>query len=105
MAVLDISEVSRRSSFTTSALRYYEEKGLIRSIGRRGIRIDRRMLNEKAEELDLTIRNLLRFPEQLPRGSKRGIHLVSTAAPPGSWAGGGYTHGIESVLARSLGRA
>ena len=35
---MDISEVARRSGFQPSALRYYEEKGLIASIGRRGLR-------------------------------------------------------------------
>jgi DNA-binding transcriptional MerR regulator len=35
---LDIAEVARRSGLTASALRFYEEKGLIDSIGRRGLR-------------------------------------------------------------------
>jgi DNA-binding transcriptional MerR regulator len=35
---LDISEVSKRSGIPSSALRYYEEKGLIASTGRRGLR-------------------------------------------------------------------
>jgi len=35
---LDISEVAGRSGVSASALRYYEEKGLISSIGRRGLR-------------------------------------------------------------------
>jgi DNA-binding transcriptional MerR regulator len=35
---LDIAEVARRSGVPASALRYYEEKGLIESIGRRGLR-------------------------------------------------------------------
>jgi len=35
---LDISEVAQRSGVAASALRYYEEKGLIASIGRRGLR-------------------------------------------------------------------
>ena len=38
MRDLDISEVARRSGMPASALRHYEEKGLIRSIGRRGLR-------------------------------------------------------------------
>ena len=38
MMTMDIVEVSRRSGVPASALRYYEEKGLIRSIGRRGLR-------------------------------------------------------------------
>jgi len=35
---LDIAEVARRSGLPASTLRFYEEKGLIRSIGRRGLR-------------------------------------------------------------------
>lgn len=38
MKDLDISEVAKRSGVPASALRHYEEKGLIRSIGRRGLR-------------------------------------------------------------------
>lgn len=38
MQVLDIVEVARRSGTPASTLRFYEEKGLIRSIGRRGLR-------------------------------------------------------------------
>ena len=38
MPALDIVEVARRSGVPASALRYYEEKGLIDSIGRRGLR-------------------------------------------------------------------
>lgn len=35
---LDIGEVSRRSGVPPSTLRFYEEKGLIRSTGRQGLR-------------------------------------------------------------------
>ena len=38
MIELDINEVARHSGLPASALRYYEEKGLIRSVGRRGLR-------------------------------------------------------------------
>lgn len=38
MRDLDISEVAKRSGVPASALRFYEEKGLITSIGRRGLR-------------------------------------------------------------------
>ena len=93
---MDITEVARRSGVPASTLRYYEEKGLIASIGRRGlrrlfaasvlerlalialgqsaglsldeiahmfapdgnVRIDRRLLALKADELDATIRKL-----------------------------------------------
>lgn len=93
---MDITEVVRRSGIPASTLRFYEEKGLIVSIGRRGLhrvfssgilerlalialgraagfsldeiarmfapdgkpRIDRKLLVEKADELDRTIREL-----------------------------------------------
>ncbi|MET7745220.1 helix-turn-helix domain-containing protein [Streptomyces sp. NPDC005385] len=96
MPDLDIAEVARRAAVPASTLRYYEEKGLIASTGRRGLRrqfdpgvlerlalialgrsagfsldeiarmfapdgqprIDRRMLADKADELDRTIREL-----------------------------------------------
>jgi DNA-binding transcriptional MerR regulator len=35
---LDITEVAQRSGVPPSTLRFYEEKGLIRSVGRRGLR-------------------------------------------------------------------
>ena len=35
---LDINAVARRSGLPASTLRYYEEKGLIASVGRRGLR-------------------------------------------------------------------
>jgi DNA-binding transcriptional MerR regulator len=35
--VLDITEVTQRSGLPASTLRFYEEKGLISSIGRRGL--------------------------------------------------------------------
>jgi DNA-binding transcriptional MerR regulator len=35
---VDIAEVARRSGIPASALRFYEEKGLISSVGRRGAR-------------------------------------------------------------------
>lgn len=38
MAELDIGEVARRSGLTPATLRYYEEQGLIASIGRNGLR-------------------------------------------------------------------
>ncbi len=35
---MDISQVARRTGVPASALRYYEKKGLIRSVGRAGLR-------------------------------------------------------------------
>jgi DNA-binding transcriptional MerR regulator len=47
---LDISEVARRAGLPASTLRFYEEKGLIASTGRRGLRrlFDRRVLDRLA---------------------------------------------------------
>jgi DNA-binding transcriptional MerR regulator len=44
--MLDIGDVARHSGLPPSTLRYYEEKGLIRSIGRTGLRrlFDHRVL-------------------------------------------------------------
>ncbi|HEX6993367.1 MAG TPA: helix-turn-helix domain-containing protein [Gammaproteobacteria bacterium] len=96
MRNLDIGEVAEQCGLPTSTLRFYEEKGLIQSIGRRGlrrvfaagvverlalialgrsagfsldeiaqifgpdgrVRIDRKKLLAKADELDATIRRL-----------------------------------------------
>ncbi len=93
---MDITEVARRSGVPASTLRFYEEKRLIASVGRRGLRrvfnpkvlerlalialgraagfsldeigrmfapdgrprIDRRLLAQKADDLDGTIRKL-----------------------------------------------
>ncbi|MGH8054670.1 MAG: helix-turn-helix domain-containing protein [Stenotrophomonas sp.] len=38
MSELDIGQVSRQSGLPASTLRYYEERGLIRPIGRNGLR-------------------------------------------------------------------
>src|SRR5690349_7656640 len=38
MSLPDISEVARRSGVPASTLRFYEEKGLIASVGRKGLR-------------------------------------------------------------------
>jgi DNA-binding transcriptional MerR regulator len=38
MRDLDIAEVARRSGVSAATLRFYEEKGLIRPVGRRGLR-------------------------------------------------------------------
>lgn len=93
---MDIVEVSKRSGVPASTLRYYEERGLIASSGRQGLRrrfapgvldqlalialgqaagfsldeirsmfvpqrkasIDRKMLADKADEIDATIKRL-----------------------------------------------
>lgn len=103
MRDLDIAEVAQRSGVPASTLRYYEERGLIAPIGRRGLRrvfdpgvlerlalialgrtagfslediasmfasdgrprIDRKMLRDKADALDRTIRNLITIRDGL----------------------------------------
>jgi DNA-binding transcriptional MerR regulator len=35
---MDIAEVARRSGLPASTLRFYDETGLIRSVGRKGLR-------------------------------------------------------------------
>ena len=50
MRDLDIAEVAQRSGVPSSALRYYERRGLIASVGRRGLRrlFDPRVLERLA---------------------------------------------------------
>lgn len=50
MRDLDITEVAQRSGVPASTLRFYEQKGLIASIGRRGLRrqFDARVLDQLA---------------------------------------------------------
>jgi DNA-binding transcriptional MerR regulator len=112
MKDLDIAEVAQRSGVPASALRYYEEKGLIVSVGRRGlrrlfdpdvverlalialgratgfsleemarmfakdrrVRIDRKTLAAKADELDRKIRELTAMRNGLR-------HAVACSAP------------------------
>jgi hypothetical protein len=82
---MEITEVARRSGVPASTLRFYEEKGTDRLHGQAGpsaccfsldeialmfapdgrLRIDRRMLRAKAEELDRTIRQLTEMRDGL----------------------------------------
>lgn len=109
---MDINEVARRSGVSASALRYYEEKGLITSVGRSGLRrvfaprvldqlalialgrsaglsldeiarmfapdgrpkIDRKLLADKADELDKSIRQLTTMRDGLR-------HAAACSAP------------------------
>lgn len=50
MRDLDIAEVARRAGVPASTLRYYEERGLIASIGRRGLKrlFDPRVVDQLA---------------------------------------------------------
>lgn len=109
---MDINEVARRSGVSASALRYYEQKGLITSVGRSGLRrvfaprvldqlalialgrsaglsldeialmfapdgrpkIDRKLLADKADELEKSIRQLTTMRDGLR-------HAAACSAP------------------------
>src|SRR6187431_2226150 len=112
MRDLDIGEVAKRAGIPASTLRFYEEKGLVASVGRRGLRrqfdhdvlerlalialgrsagfsldeiarmftpkgkpkIDRKLLAEKADELEKTIRKLSAMRDGL-------LHAAACPAP------------------------
>lgn len=109
---MDIAEVAKRAGVPASTLRYYEEKGLIASIGRKGLRrlykpgvldqlalialgqaagfsldeiammsggdgkpkIDRRMLSEKAAQIDRMVIKL--------RAMSKGLHHAARCPAP-----------------------
>jgi DNA-binding transcriptional MerR regulator len=109
---MDINEVARRSGVPASALRYYEQKGLIASVGRSGLRrvfaasvlerlalialgrsaglsldeialmfandgrlkVDRKLLADKADELDRSIRQMTTMRDGLR-------HAAACSAP------------------------
>jgi MerR family regulatory protein len=63
--ILDIADVAQRSRLPASTLRYYEEKGLISSIGRRGLR---RLFEARVVEL-IAMRDGLRHAARCPAPS------------------------------------
>lgn len=105
---MDIAEVAKRSGLPASTLRFYEEKGLISSTGRKGLRrlfrpgvvdqlalialgraagfsldeiavmttsgeltdINRRMLADKADEIDRTVARLRAMSKGLKHAAK-----------------------------------
>ncbi len=107
--MLDINEVSKATGMPASALRFYEEKGLIKSVGRKGLRrlfpdsvlehlavislardagfslaeirmvvpqsgkIDRLLLQAKADEIDQKIKKMVTMRKGL-------IHAAACAA-------------------------
>ena len=80
MANLDIAEVARRSGVPASALRFYEEKGLITSIGRRGLRrlfdpavLDRLALIALGRQAGFSLDEIARMfaPDGKPRIDRR----------------------------------
>jgi DNA-binding transcriptional MerR regulator len=84
---LDIADVAQRAGLPASALRFYEEKGLIASIGRRGLRrqYDARVLDRlalialgRAVGFSLDEISLMLAPDGKPRIDRR--KLVAKAA-------------------------
>lgn len=109
---MDIAEVAKRSGLRASTLRYYEEKGLIASVGRQGLRrtfdpgvveqlalislgqaagfsldeigqmftperrpnIKRKMLEDKADQVDALVRRL--------RAMSRGLRHAAVCPAP-----------------------
>jgi DNA-binding transcriptional MerR regulator len=127
---MDIGEVSRRSGVPVSTLRYYEEKGLIASIGRRGLRrqfdpgvverlalialgrsasfsleqiasmfapdgqprIDRKMLTDKADDIDRSIRKL--------RAMRDGLRHAAACRAPSHMECPTFRRILKAVTAR-----
>ena len=84
--MLDIAEVAERSGFSTSALRYYESKGLIRPVSRRGLR--RQFADDVVERLAL-----------IALGREAGFSLEEIASIFGD--GGAVSIDRERLRARS----
>lgn len=62
---IDIGALAQRSQLSTATLRYYEEKGLIHSIGRKGLRrqyalktLDQLRLIQVAQQSSLTLEDI-----------------------------------------------
>lgn len=62
---IDIGALAQRSQLSTATLRYYEEKGLIHSIGRKGLRrqyalktLDQLRLIQMAQQSSLTLEDI-----------------------------------------------
>ena len=127
---MDIGEVSRRSGVPVSTLRYYEEKGLIASIARRGLRrqfdpgvverlamialgrsasfsldeiarmfapdgqprIDRKMLTDKADDIDRSIRKL--------RAMRDGLRHAAACRAPSHMECPTFRRILKAVTAR-----
>ena len=65
MKLFDISEVSQQTGIAASAIRHYEEKGLISSVGRKGLRrlfdtnvMDRLSLITMARKADFSLEEI-----------------------------------------------
>ena len=103
MSGLDINEVAQRSGMPASTLRFYEEKGLIASVGRRGLRrvFGPAVLERLAIPREKAILNIDRFgntssasvPVTLDEGVRSGRirpgHLVAMMAIGAGMSWGG----------------
>ncbi|MBB4100862.1 MerR family DNA-binding protein [Sphingomonas kyeonggiensis] len=83
MKPLDIAEVARRTGMPASTLRYYEERGLIASIGRRGMRrifapgiVERLALIALGRAAGLSLDEIATMfaPDGLPRIDRAMLH-------------------------------
>ncbi|WP_313273579.1 MerR family transcriptional regulator [Stenotrophomonas sp.] len=92
MQEMDIAEVARRSGLAASALRHYESVGLIRAIGRRGLRrvFDAGVL----EQLAL-----------IALGRAAGMTLQDIGALLGTARAGGFDRAQLSARADALDRS
>ena len=92
MQEMDIAEVARRSGLAASALRHYESVGLIRAIGRRGLRrvFDAGVL----EQLAL-----------IALGRAAGMTLQDIGALLGTAGAGGFDRAQLSARADALDRS
>jgi DNA-binding transcriptional MerR regulator len=135
MESLDISELAKRSGVPASTLRYYEEKGLIASVGRRGLRrvfgpgvedrlalvalgsaagfsldeiarmfgakgrprIDRKLLGDKADDLDRTIRRLVAM--------RKGLRHAAACPAPNHFECPTFRRLMKAALSGELGKA
>ena len=108
MTALDIGEVARRSGVPASTLRFYEEKGLIGAVGRRGLRrmfapavLDRLALIALGRAAGFSLEEVARF--QSERGltqtaaTKTALGRVAGAAPHAWPAGGPVGEVTEAV--------
>ena len=103
MRYLDIVAVAQQSGVPASALRYYEEKGLIASVGRRGLRrlFDVRVLERLAlialgQAAGFSLDEIAGMftPDGRPRidrktlASKAEEHGMPVVSPPAAGSGG-----------------
>ncbi|MEO9529707.1 helix-turn-helix domain-containing protein [Roseibium sp.] len=84
MKFLDISEVSKQTGVAASAIRHYEEKGLITSLGRRGLKrlfaagvLDQLALISLGRDAGFSLDEIRDMfgADGLPALSRAGLHL------------------------------